>query len=635
MSLLKSSRSRGARAGTTCSVLICCALLLSACGPGTRPESAGNIDAAARALMESGQYEQAAQEYMKLAELYPNSAITHQLGAAEAWVGAGNADAALDVLKNVAPNRRQAAEAARRQLLLADIALLQQHPDDALQLSAQAPASLPAGLRVHRHDLRARAHDELGAVADAVLERVALLEAGPAEALKESTLRALWSGLSSLDAEALQQLVGSGNAAAAGWAELAQLAGSLGNRREELEPAVAEWIAAHPGHPAIPGITGEIMTASRLIGGQRDHVVLLLPMGGQFARAAAAVRDGFLLQMYLAGGARPRVTILDTSVENALERYAEAVQSGAQFIVGPLEKEAVARIATVPAQVPTLALNQEPPAPPPAEGAPAATRARDPLLFTFSLAPEDEAADAARRAYADGHRHALVVTPDNEWGTRLAVAFSSAWEALGGNVLEHVRYNPERTDFAALTREIFNLDSSQVRNAMLRQDLGIPVHGSARKRRDADLIFMPASPAAARQVMPHFRYFGADRVPVYSTAAVFSGTPNPRLDHDIDGVRFPDIPWVAAGGVGASALQQLLDREFSGSLTNLRRLYAFGADAYSIMARFADMAGRSGARLAGESGEIFLARDGSFRRHLSWAEFRGGIPVALGPAAGE
>lgn len=625
MGMVNSSRRQAAHAGVICVWLAGCALLLSACGPGTRPDPAGNVDAAARTLMDSGQYEQAAQAYMKLAELYPNSALGHQLGAAEAWVTAGRVDAALGVLNSVKPNRRQATESARRQILLAEIALLQQHPDDALQLSAPATPALPAPLRVRRHDVRARAYDELGAVPDAALERVALLEAGPPDALRQSAQRALWSGLSSLDTTALQQMVGSGNAGVAGWAELAQLAGSLRNRREELEPAVAEWIAAHPGHPAIPGITDEILTASRLIGGRRDHVVLLLPMGGQFARAAAAVRDGFLLQMYLAGGPRPRVTLLDTGAENALERYAEAVQTGAQFVVGPLEKEAVARIASVPAQVPTLALNQVPPAP----------RARDPLLFSFSLAPEDEAADAARRAHADGHRNALIVTPDNEWGTRLAQAFSGAWESLGGNVLEHVRYNPDHTDYATLTREIFNLDSSQLRTAMLRQDLGIPVHGSARKRRDADLIFMPASPAAARQVMPHFRYFGADRVPVYSTAAVFSGTPNPRLDHDIDGVRFPDIPWAVAGGAGASAFQQVLDREYSGSLTNLRRLYAFGADAYLIMARFADIAGRTGAILAGESGRVFLTRDGTFRRHLSWAEFRGGVPAALGPAAGE
>lgn len=617
--------------GPVRSWLLPCLLLLSACGPGTRPAIPAIADDTARAHMEAGRYDEAAGEYLRLAELYPMSATALQLDAAEAHVAAENVEAAHGILRSVAPTRRQPVEAARRQLLLAEIALLQQHPDDALQLSAQVPASIPDSLRARRHDLRARAHDQLGAGADAAMERSALLEAGPPQALRDGTVRALWSGLSALDAATLQMLVGSGNAAVAGWAELAQLAATLRGRREELEPAVREWEAAHPGHPAIPGITGEILTASRLIDGARGHVALLLPMGGQFARAAVAVRDGFLVQMYLSGQ-RPRVTVLDTTAENVIERHAEAVAAGAQFIVGPLEKEAVTRLATQPVRVPTLALNQ---ATPPAAAEPGPARARDPLLFTFSLAPEDEAVDAARRAVADGHRRALVVTPDSDWGARLAAAFAAEWESAGGIVLEHVQYNPDSADYAALTREIFNLDSSQLRGAMLRQDLGIPIHGSARKRRDADMIFMPAPPAAARQVMPHFRYFGADRVPVYSTASVFSGTPNARLDHDIDGVRFPDIPWVTAPAGGVSLFQQLLEREFSATLAGLRRLYALGADAHLIMTRLAEVSARPGRPLSGETGEIFLTRDGNFRRHLSWAEFRGGVPVALGAGTGE
>lgn len=622
-----------ARAGAATAWMLLCAVLLSACGPGTRPADMGIVDAGARAHVEAGRYEEAAGEYLRLAELYPKSSTGLKLDAAEAYLAAGNPQSALAIVQSVTVTRRQAADAARRQVLLAEIALLQQHPEDALQLSAQVPAAIPDALRVRRHALRARAHDALGDVAGAAIERSALLEANPPDPLREGTLRALWSGLSALDGAALQKLVASGNAAIAGWAELAQLAGGLRDQRDELELAVREWEAAHPGHPAVPGITGEILTAFRLIDGARGHVALLLPMSGQFARAAAAVRDGFLVQMYLSGR-RPRVTILDTTTGNVLERHAEAVAAGAQFIIGPLEKEAVTRLATRPVSVPTLALNQETQTTAAAPDASApASPGRDPLLFTFSLAPEDEAADAARRARDDGHHRALVVTPDSDWGARLAAAFTASWEAGGGTVLEHVRYQPESTDYAALTREIFNLDSSQLRTAMLRQDLGIAVHGSARKRRDADMIFMPAPPAAARQVMPHFRYFGADRVPVYSTAAVFSGTPNPRLDHDIDGVRFPDIPWVAAAD--ASTFQQLLDREFSSSLAGLRRLYAFGADAWLIMSRLGEVSSRPGLRLAGETGELFMTRDGQFRRRLSWAEFRGGIPVALGTAAGE
>lgn len=612
----------------TTMILAALAILLSACGPGTRPDAVNGADATARAHMAAGQFVQAAQEYLRLAELYPKSAISHQLDAAEAYIAAQQVPDALAVLQSAQPARKQSPEAARRQLLLAEIALLQQHPDDALQLSAQMPPSTPAQLRVRRHGIRAAAFDQIGDAPRAAAERVALLGAGPGADLQASTTRALWSGLSGLQADALQTLVGSGNPDLASWAELAQLAGRLRDHRDELEQAVAEWVATHPGHPAVPGITGEILTASRLIAGARDHVALLLPLSGQFARVAAAVRDGFLTRMYLQAGIRPRVTVLDTNAGNIADRYAEAVQSGAQFIVGPLEKEAVARLAELSIEVPTLALNQI--ADPPVGDRAARHGNVDPMLFKFSLSPEDEATDAARRAYADGHRLALVVLPGNEWGERLAGAFTAEWQGLGGTVLERVVYNPDGADYAAITRELFNLDSSQLRAAVLRQDLGVPIHSSARKRRDAEMVFMPSTSANARQVMPHFRYFGADSVPVYATAAVFAGTPNPLLDQDIDGVRFPDIPWVTSAGSGASLFQQTLDHEFSATVASLRRLYAFGADAFQIMAQLSLVTSKPGTAISGESGEIYLDQSGAFHRRLSWAVFSGGMPAALG-----
>ena len=608
--------------------LLSLAGLLAACGPGTRPETANNTDATARTHLAAKEFVPAAEEYLRLAELYPKSATSHQLGAAEAYLAAQQLTEAQILAQTIQPARNQSIDVARKQLLLAEIAIQQQQADSALALLGNIPNSIPAPLKLRRHSLRAQALDQTGATAEAATERVALLGAGPDPDLQADTTRVLWSGLSGLDADGLQKLLGSGNSELAAWAELAQLANQLRDRRAELEQAIAEWVAAHPGHGAIPGITGEILTATRLISGARDHVVLLLPQSGQFARVAAAIRDGFLLRMYLRGTSRPRVTVLDSNANNIVERYAEAVQSGAQFIVGPLEKEAVAKLAGRAMPVPTLALNRNPPA---ATGTTTPDQT-DPLLFDFSLSPEDEAVDAARRAYQDGHRRALIVHPGNEWGERLVTAFISAWQGLGGAVLERVAYHQESADYADITRELFNLDSSQLRGTVLRQNLGVPIQSGARGRRDADMIFMPGNPASARQMMPHFRYFGTDGVPVYATAAVYTGAHNPQLDEDIDSVRFPDIPWVSAGGSDASAFQQLLDREYAASAGDLRRLYSFGADAFDIMAQMGALTSKPGMSLTGETGNIYLDQNRQFHRRLSWAVFKGGVPMPLDTA---
>jgi hypothetical protein len=200
-------------------------------------------------------------------------------------------------------------------------------------------------------------------------------------------------------------------------------------------------------------------------------------------------------------------------------------------------------------------------------------------------------------------------------------------------VLERVQFRPEAADFAAITRELFNLDSSQLRAAELRQSLGVYLHASARKRRDADMIFMPLQPADARQVMPHLRYFGADDVPAYATAAVYAGDPNPQLDQDIDSVRFPDIPWVVRPDSGTTEFRRAVDNALPASAPGLRRLYAFGADAFHIMAHISRFTENPAASLSGETGRIYLADDGEFHRRLEWAIFRGGVPVALDLAA--
>ncbi|MDO6806074.1 penicillin-binding protein activator, partial [Wenyingzhuangia sp. 1_MG-2023] len=89
--------------------------------------------------------------------------------------------------------------------------------------------------------------------------------------------------------------------------------------------------------------------------------------------------------------------------------YAEALMSGAQWVVGPVSKqEVVALEQRQDLAIPTLALNYGDPA---ADNE-ATTSAN---LYQFGLAPEDDAIQAANQAWADGHRRALVMIPEGSW----------------------------------------------------------------------------------------------------------------------------------------------------------------------------------------------------------------------------
>ena len=85
-------------------------------------------------------------------------------------------------------------------------------------------------------------------------------------------------------------------------------------------------------------------------------------MSGSFAAPARAVRDGFLAAYYNRDNRRytPEIRIYDSSdeVTTGLKAYHQAIDDGADIIIGPLDKPLLEAVATLPEfPVKTLALN--------------------------------------------------------------------------------------------------------------------------------------------------------------------------------------------------------------------------------------------------------------------------------------
>src|SRR5690606_16373874 len=129
---------------------------------------------------------------------------------------------------------------------------------------------------------------------------------------------------------------------------------------------------------------------------------LLLPLSGRQEGAGVAVRDGFIAAWYQQEPERrPRIRIYDAAAADPDQVMLQAIADGAQFIVGPLLKEAVAAAATIAdARVPVLALNFLPDEATAPDG-----------FYQFALSPEDEAQQVARRVVADGHLRGVALVP--------------------------------------------------------------------------------------------------------------------------------------------------------------------------------------------------------------------------------
>ena len=86
----------------------------------------------------------------------------------------------------------------------------------------------------------------------------------------------------------------------------------------------------------------------------------------------------------------------------------------------------------------------------------------------LALAPEDEAASAARRGLPDGHRRALVLGQNTDQGQRMAESFIAAFQQGGGEVLAWQVYDPRNKDFAFPIRALLLLDESDNRHQRIQ-----------------------------------------------------------------------------------------------------------------------------------------------------------------------
>jgi len=600
------------------------ALLLAACaGPTERPLQTTDLQALETA-MASGRYPDAAVGLWRLGHLAEGAAATRiMLRTAEAYARAGNLHQARTILKNLQVNPADPAQAFLLRLTQATIALGERRPKDVLRLLEAAP---PAGMLpfwlADYHDLRADAYTMLGNRLETARELVQRESWLHDPELIDANQKDIWQTLSMMSVRALQQLrTEPPPDVLSGWMELVQISKTYQLQPSRLHEAVVEWQQRYPGHPARPALLEDLLSrkAEDIVIPRR--IALLLPLSGRFARAGESVRDG-ILAAYYTHRARPdqAIRIYDTqSSPDVLDLYRRAVSEGADFVIGPLNKNRIQRLATYgELSVPTLALNDIPD-----------ETEIPPRLFQFGLSPEEEARQVAERTWLDGYVNAAVLVPAGPWGERVARAFEARWAEVGGVVVEQQTYNAARNDYSGPIRRLLNIDESQRRYRALSHLLNQPLKYTPRRRQDIDFIFLAAYPRQARQIRPQLKFYHAGDVPVYATSHVFTGNLNPERDQDLDGLRFGDMPWVLGTSIHHRGLRPEVEPYISKAGTRLQRLYALGIDSYQIIGALSTLKQYPWQRFDGETGSLSLDEHQRIHRQLIWVRFRSGRPMPL------
>jgi outer membrane PBP1 activator LpoA protein len=610
----------------TC-VLLAILMLVAGCGTTDFGGwSGGQSERRAESLARNGQFDDAATVYIGLAGAAAGAERDRlTLLAVEQWLNAGDARRARSAMLEVQT------PAAGELLWLwssnrSALALWDGQPDVALELlEPMSRLALPTAYRLRVEALRADAWFQKREPSQAIrllMQREAWLDDN--RGIQQNRQR-LWQGLIVSDPDTLRSAAAIEiDPEVQGWLTLGALAASTGQQGVGWSNGVIRWQENNPDHPAIVVLSGLELPDSDLLDYPRQ-IALLLPLSGGNATAGNAIKNGFF-GAYFSGVSglqdTQQIRVYDVNqLGSARKAYERAIENGAEFIVGPLLRRNVNDLAEeILLPVPVLTLNFLPEA-----------YLAPPGLYQFALAPEDEAASAARRAMADGNEFAVALVPGNEWGRRVLGSFSTEFEALGGTLLDYRSYQPSNQDFSVEIEGLMGLSQSTNRYRRLRANIGGPLQFDPRRRQDTHFVFLAGNAQVGRLIKSQLKFHYSGDLPVYSTSFVYSM--DGRSNADLNGLMFADTPWVISPHSWMADLPELYN-EYWPAERRLARLHAMGYDAYHLVARLFGSRMQPMEEIDGATGRLYIDDQGRIHRRMAWAQFQRGEPVAL-PELGE
>ena len=426
----------------------------------------------------------------------------------------------------------------------------------------------------------------------------------------------IWHRLNEMPFQILQSNKPGDRDTLSGWYQLAAAV-----RYQQGDPAAQKsrfnvwkqrW-ASHPGAKRPPAaLTARVQSKTP------RNIALLLPLQDEYQITSNTLVNGFMSGYYhkLARGATvPNITVYDTSAKPLAEVYSNAVNSGAELVIGPMRQSQVEQLLSLPQlEVPTITLNrvdrniENPPA----------------NLFQFGLSALDEMEQIADRAWLEGQANILLIAPDSGWGKRATQYLVDYWTARGGEMIDTVSYPASVKDFTKLLKAPLEIDLSEKRAREMRRFINSSLSFTARRRDDIDLVVVLGFSEKARQIKPSLDFLYAGDLPVYSSSHIYNGTQQVELNRDLSGIEFSAMNWTLEGHM-PRALQP--DQRLP---TAYRQLFALGYDAFLLHANLGDLDKPDAIPLFGSTG-LLTVSNGVIKRQEKWAVFEKGRAIPARP----
>jgi ABC-type branched-subunit amino acid transport system substrate-binding protein len=206
-------------------------------------------------------------------------------------------------------------------------------------------------------------------------------------------------------------------------------------------------------------VTGEVLGTGPV------KVALLLPLSatGNAGQIALNLKNASDLALREFQTASIQILVKDDrgTADGARAAATEALQQGAELILGPLFAQSVSAAAAVakPANVPIIAFSTD-----------ASSAARG--VYLLSFLPQTDVERIVRYAASQGKRSYAALLPNNAYGTVVEAALQKSVANAGGRVMALERYELERTAMQTKAEAVAKLVKSGTVDAIVLPDAG-------------------------------------------------------------------------------------------------------------------------------------------------------------------
>ena len=379
----------------------------------------------------------------------------------------------------------------------------------------------------------------------------------------------------------------------------------------------SNWKTANLSHPAArtppTGLKQNRKNTSS------SQVALLLPLQDDYRIPSQTFLDGFMAAYYQlfeqSNTEPPNIRLHDTSNQTIQQAYENAIAEGAEMVIGGLRESEAQSLMQLPIMpVPTISLNRLD-----------RVDTQQPVnLVQFGNSPEDEMTQIADLAWRKGHRNAIVIAPDNNWGVQATRSFDTYWRQKGGQLLGQVSYPMTIKDFTQFLKPSLQIDLSEDRGVELKRFVNSRLIYTPRRRQDIDFIVALGYPLNARQIKPALEFLYAADLPVYSISKIYNGVEQAGLDRDLSGIQFTAMPWTLPGQLAKEL------RSDETMHTAYRQLYALGYDTFLVHRNLDKLSSVTQSPLFGAMGVLSLSQ-GVIKRTGRWGEFNQGKVAEVTP----